>query len=131
MVPQTNSSLFLALCTHSCALETNFLVGYSSSDRLTMKFFANELLEKKEFLIDMSSLSFLLSMDVTSAKLATIAIQTEVGEMLVDLQEEYGSGENTSISPLFISQGETQATASTNRHVSHFLRGFPLREIWA
>jgi hypothetical protein len=66
LAPQTNTSLFCALCSHSCAPGNHFPVGHPSSDRsrpstLNLEFFSDELLEKKVYLIDMSILSILLS----------------------------------------------------------------------
>src|SRR3954463_5518369 len=70
--PQTNTSLFCALCPHSCAPGSYFPVGTThpqiaaSQARLTLEFFEDVLPEKKVHLVDMSSLSFLLSQDVTT-----------------------------------------------------------------
>jgi hypothetical protein len=72
--PQTNTSLFCALCPHSCAPGINFPVGHPSSNcsrpsTLNLEFFSDELPEKKVYLVDMSILSILLSpsQDVTVA----------------------------------------------------------------
>jgi hypothetical protein len=64
--PQTNTSLFCALCPHSCAPGINFLVGHPSSNRsrsstLNLEFFSDKLPEKKVYLVDMNVLSILLS----------------------------------------------------------------------
>jgi hypothetical protein len=66
LAPQTNTSLFCALCPHSCAPEKDFPVGHPSSNRsspstLNLEFFSDELPEKKVYLVDMSILSILLS----------------------------------------------------------------------
>jgi hypothetical protein len=64
--PQTNTSLFCALCAHSCTSGNNFPVGHPSSNRsrpstFNLEFFSNVLPEKKVYLVDMSILSILLS----------------------------------------------------------------------
>jgi hypothetical protein len=66
LAPQTNTSLFCALCPHSCAPGKYFPVGHPSSNRsrpitLNPEFFSDELPEKKVYLVDMSILSILLS----------------------------------------------------------------------
>jgi hypothetical protein len=66
LAPQTNTSLFCALCPHSCALGKDFPVGHPSSNRsrpstLNLEFFTDELPEKKVYLVDMSILSILSS----------------------------------------------------------------------
>jgi hypothetical protein len=66
LAPHTNTSLFCALCPHSCAPGNNFPVGHASSNcsrpsTLNPEFFLDELQEKKVYLIDMSILSILLS----------------------------------------------------------------------
>jgi hypothetical protein len=66
LAPQTNTSLFCALCPHSCAPGINFPVGHPSSNcsrpsTLNLEFFSDELPEKKLQLVDMSILSILLS----------------------------------------------------------------------
>jgi hypothetical protein len=66
LAPQINTSLFCALCPHSCAPENNFPVGHPSSDRsrpstLNLEFFSDELPERKVYLVDMSILSIILS----------------------------------------------------------------------
>jgi hypothetical protein len=66
LAPQTNTSLFCALCPHSCAPGINFLVGHRSSNRsrpsmFNLEFFLDELLEKKLQLVDTSILLILLS----------------------------------------------------------------------
>jgi hypothetical protein len=66
LAPQTNTSLFYALCSHSCAPGKDFPVGHPSSNRsrpstLNLEFFLDELPEKKVYLVDMSILSILLS----------------------------------------------------------------------
>ena len=63
---QTNTSLFCALCPHSCAPGKNFQVGhpspnFSESNTLNSEFFRDRLPEKKLQLIGMSILLILLS----------------------------------------------------------------------
>jgi hypothetical protein len=64
--PQTNTSLSCALCPHSCTLGKYFPVVHPSLNcsrpsMLNLKFFSDELTEKKVCLVDMSSQSILLS----------------------------------------------------------------------
>jgi hypothetical protein len=64
--PQTNTSLYCALCPHSCAHGKDFSVGHPSANRsrpstLNLEFFSYELPKKKVYLVNMSILSILLS----------------------------------------------------------------------
>jgi hypothetical protein len=66
LAPHTNTSLFYALCPHSCAPGKDFPVGYPSPNRsgpstLNPEFLWSEFPEKKLQLVDMSILSILLS----------------------------------------------------------------------
>jgi hypothetical protein len=75
--PHTNTSLFCALCPHSCAPGNNFPIGHPSSNRsrpstLNLEFFSDELPEKKVYLVDMSILSILLSPEPGCHSLGTL-----------------------------------------------------------
>jgi hypothetical protein len=66
LAPQINTSLFCALCPHSCAPgTTSRSVTHRQiapgQARLTWSSFLDELPEKKVYLVDMSILSILLS----------------------------------------------------------------------